>query len=67
MVKFSDAGHRRSVILVLTCVTDPKGPRFAIGSLDHPDAARSEMHWGIDSQVPWLALHNDLPPGIGNP
>ena len=34
---------------------------IAIGSLDHPDAVRPEMHWGIESQVPWLALHDDLP------
>ena len=34
---------------------------IAIGSLDHPHAVRPEMHWGIESQVPWLALHDDLP------
>lgn len=33
----------------------------AIGSLDHPEAVRPEMHWGIESQVPWLALHDGLP------
>ena len=34
---------------------------IAIGSLDHPEVVRPEMHWGIESQVPWLALHDDLP------
>jgi hypothetical protein len=34
---------------------------ISIGSLDIPDAVRPEMHWGIESQVPWLALHDDLP------
>ena len=34
---------------------------IAIGSLDHPEVVRPEMHWGIESQVPWLALHHDLP------
>ncbi len=34
---------------------------IAIGSLDRPDAVRPEMHWGIESQVPWLTLHDGLP------
>jgi hypothetical protein len=34
---------------------------IAIGSLDHPEVVRPEMHWGIESQVPWLALHDGLP------
>jgi hypothetical protein len=34
---------------------------IAIGSLDHPEVVRPEMHWGIESQVPWLALHDNLP------
>ena len=34
---------------------------ISIGSLDRPDAVQPEMHWGIESQVPWLALHDDLP------
>jgi hypothetical protein len=33
----------------------------AIGSLDRPEAVRPEMHWGIESQVPWLSLHDGLP------
>jgi hypothetical protein len=34
---------------------------ISIGSLDTPEAVRPETHWGIESQVPWLALHDDLP------
>ena len=34
---------------------------ISIGSLDPPDVVRPEMHWGIESQVSWLALHDDLP------
>jgi hypothetical protein len=34
---------------------------ISIGSLDRPERVRPEMHWGIESQVPWLALHDDLP------
>jgi hypothetical protein len=33
----------------------------AIGSLDRPDAVRPAMHWGIESQVPWLTLRDGLP------
>jgi hypothetical protein len=33
----------------------------SIGSLDHPEAARPDMHWGIESQVPWLCVADDLP------
>lgn len=42
---------------------------IAIGSLDRPDVVRPEMRRGIESQVPWLALHDDLPrkPIEGNP
>jgi hypothetical protein len=34
---------------------------IAIGSLDIPDAVRPAMHRGIESQVPWLAVHDSLP------
>lgn len=34
---------------------------LSIGSLDWPDRVRPEMHWGIESQVPWLALCDGLP------
>ena len=33
----------------------------AIGSLDRPEAVQPEMHWGIESQVPWLSMHDGLP------
>ena len=33
----------------------------SLGSLDRPEAVRPEIHWGIESQVPWLAIHDDLP------
>jgi len=33
----------------------------AIGSLDRPDTVRPEMHWGIESEVPWLTWHDGLP------
>lgn len=33
----------------------------SIGSLDRPEAVRPEIHWGIESQVPWLAINDDLP------
>ena len=32
-----------------------------IGSLDHPEDASPKSHWGIESQMPWLAIHDDLP------
>ncbi len=34
---------------------------IAIGSLDQPGSVRPEMHWGIESRVPWLSLNDDLP------
>lgn len=34
---------------------------IAIGSLDRPQEVPPEKHWGIESQVPWLALHDGLP------
>lgn len=33
----------------------------SIGSLDHPEDAPPEHHWGIESQVPWLAIDDGLP------
>jgi hypothetical protein len=32
-----------------------------IGSLDHPERAIPERHYGIESQLPWLHIHDDLP------
>lgn len=34
---------------------------ISIGSLDAPERVRPEMHWGIESQVAWLAMHDGLP------
>jgi hypothetical protein len=34
---------------------------ISVGSLDHPEQVRPEMHWGIESQVPWLTMHDGLP------
>ncbi len=33
----------------------------SIGSLDHPEDWPPSAHWGIESQVPWLVIHDDLP------
>ena len=32
-----------------------------IGSLDHPEDWPPNEHVGIESQVPWLDIHDDLP------
>lgn len=32
-----------------------------IGSLDDPSKARPENHYGIESQMPWLDIHDDAP------
>jgi hypothetical protein len=34
---------------------------ISIGSLDHPEAALPNMHWGIESQVSWLSMDDGLP------
>ena len=34
---------------------------ISIGSLDRPDKVRPEIHWGIDSRMPWLTMHDGLP------
>ena len=33
----------------------------AIGSLDDPESVRPERHFGVDSKIPWLEIHDDLP------
>ncbi len=41
-----------------------KGPDWmfaTIGSLDHPEDWPPDHHMGIESQVPWLDIHDDLP------
>ena len=32
-----------------------------IGSLDHPENFKPAWHTGIESQMPWLNIHDDLP------
>ncbi len=43
---------------------DPSGPDTVwvpIGTLDHPERARLEFHFGVESELPWARLHDDLP------
>jgi hypothetical protein len=39
------------------------GPLMAVGvgSLDHPEDVSPEYHTGVESQVPWLKMDDDLP------
>ncbi len=32
-----------------------------IGSLDHPEDWPPSIHWGVESQVPWLIIDDGLP------
>lgn len=32
-----------------------------VGSLDHPEYLRPEGHFGIESNVPWFNIRDDLP------
>jgi adenylate cyclase len=32
-----------------------------VGSLDEPEAFRPEAHWGVESRLPWVDIHKDLP------
>lgn len=34
---------------------------ISVGSLDRPDLIRPEIHWGVESMVPWLAIEDGLP------
>ena len=33
----------------------------AVGSLDHPENVRPEVHWGTESRLPWFEVDDDLP------
>jgi hypothetical protein len=33
----------------------------SIGSLDHPEDWPPSNHFGVESQIPWLTIHDDLP------
>lgn len=32
-----------------------------LGSMDHPEDVNPEYHTGVESQVPWLTIDDDLP------
>ena len=32
-----------------------------VGTLDHPEDAPPTQHFGIESQIPWLSIDDDLP------
>ncbi|MDP6475419.1 MAG: GFA family protein [Alphaproteobacteria bacterium] len=42
---------------------DPDDPYIwvGVGSLDHPEYAPPNQHFGIESQLPWLTIDDDLP------
>jgi len=42
-------------------VRKPERISVSVGSLDHPERFAPEVHWGIESQVPWLHIADDLP------
>jgi len=33
----------------------------AMGSLDNPQSLTPEAHWGVESQMPWLTIKDELP------
>src|SRR5687768_7379087 len=41
--------------------TDSEWICVTIGSLDDPSRAQPEIHYGVESMVPWLELADDLP------
>ncbi|MDE2148668.1 MAG: GFA family protein [Gammaproteobacteria bacterium] len=41
--------------------TDAQRVYVSIGSLDHPEAAVPEIHYGIESRLPWLHIADQLP------
>ena len=42
---------------------DPDHPYVwvGVGTFDHPEDAPPTQHFGIESQIPWLTIHDDLP------
>lgn len=32
-----------------------------VGSLDDPESFRPEAHWGVESRLPWVQIHSELP------
>ena len=31
-----------------------------VGSLDHPEDFEPEVHWGVESKLPWVDIHSEL-------
>ncbi len=48
---------------LITRYFDPDNPDVwvGVGTLDHPEYVTPTQHWGIESQVPWLTIDDDLP------
>ena len=40
---------------------EPEQIAVTIGSLDHPEIAPPEVHWGVESWVSWLRMDDALP------
>jgi hypothetical protein len=48
-------------MVMLYGLDDPK-PAVLIGTLDHPEEwPPNGRHHGIESQIPWNVIHDDLP------
>ena len=50
--------------MLMRYAVPPYGPEdlfVKIGTLDDPDAVRPESHYGVESQVSWLCIEDDLP------
>ena len=47
--------------LVFSNLDSDKRIGISIGSLDRPELAAPEIHWGVESMVPWLTIDDDLP------
>ncbi|MGO9602157.1 MAG: GFA family protein [Candidatus Binataceae bacterium] len=47
---------------LLTEQVPPNGQiGISVGSLDHPERVRPEIHWGSESEIPWLKISDRLP------
>jgi len=47
--------------LVFQYLPKPERIGIAIGSLDQPERVAPETHWGVESQISWLAIDDGLP------
>ena len=45
----------------LICLDDAGMMTVQVGNLDHPENFRPGTHFGVESQVPWLKIDDDLP------